>query len=135
MAKIFFDTPTHSKDYIHRVGRTARAGRAGKAITLVSQYDVEIYLRIENLIGKKLPLYETVEEEVMVLKERVTQALHHAQQEMKELEEKSKFGKKSRTGDDGGDSEQALGVQQKIRGKVGGGGGKKHVQQKKAKRA
>ena len=59
-----FDIPTHSKDYIHRVGRTARAGRSGKAITLVSQYDVELYQRIEKLIGKKLPKYDTVESEV-----------------------------------------------------------------------
>ena len=61
-----FDIPTHSKDYIHRVGRTARAGRSGKAITLVSQYDVELYQRIEKLIGKKLPKYETVESEVIL---------------------------------------------------------------------
>merc|ERR1711894_66932 len=44
-----YDIPTHSKDYIHRVGRTARAGRAGKSVTIVSQYDIELYQRIEQL--------------------------------------------------------------------------------------
>ena len=69
-----FDIPTHSKDYIHRVGRTARAGRAGKAVTFVSQYDVELYQRIEQLIGKKLPKYDAEETEVMAFQERVEEA-------------------------------------------------------------
>merc|ERR1712240_353893 len=85
---INFDIPTHSKDYIHRVGRTARAGRAEKAVTFVSQYDVELYQRIEHLLGKKLPLYPSVEEEVMLLGERVAEALRMAKTEMKELDDK-----------------------------------------------
>ena len=40
---INFDIPQHSKDYVHRVGRTARAGKTGKAITFVTQYDVETF--------------------------------------------------------------------------------------------
>merc|ERR1719340_160914 len=81
-----FDIPTHSKDYIHRVGRTARAGRSGKAITFVSQYDVELYQRIEHLLGQKLPEYQAEEDEVMILSERVAEAQRFAQKELKELE-------------------------------------------------
>jgi len=40
---INYDIPANSKDYVHRVGRTARAGKSGKAVTLVTQYDVEIF--------------------------------------------------------------------------------------------
>ena len=42
------------------------------------RYDVELFQRIEQLIGKKLPLYPTVEEEVMVLMERVNESQRHA---------------------------------------------------------
>merc|ERR1711874_143455 len=83
-----FDIPTHSEDYIHRVGRTARAGRAGRAVTFVTQYDVELYQRIEHLIGKKLPLYQTEEQEVMTLVERVAESQRFAKMEVKSLDEK-----------------------------------------------
>lgn len=39
---------------------------------------MELYQRIEQLIGKKLPLYATVEEEVLLLMERVTEAQRYA---------------------------------------------------------
>lgn len=87
---INFDIPTHSKDYIHRVGRTARAGRAGRAITFVTQYDVELYQRIEELIEKKLPLYPTVEDEVLLLMERVSEAQRYAKMEQREMQENKK---------------------------------------------
>ena len=38
-----------------RVGRTARAGKAGRSVAFVTQYDVEAYQRLEALIGQKLP--------------------------------------------------------------------------------
>lgn len=40
---------------INRVGRTARAGKAGRSIAFVTQYDLEAYQRLETLICKKLP--------------------------------------------------------------------------------
>ncbi|KAK1568369.1 hypothetical protein Q3G72_023683 [Acer saccharum] len=49
---INYDIPTNSKDYIHRVGRTARAGRSSGAISLVNQYELEWFLQIEKLSAK-----------------------------------------------------------------------------------
>ena len=58
------------------MGRTARAGRAGKAITVVTQYDVELYLRLEHdVIHQKLQLYPGVDEQAaMQFMERVSEA-------------------------------------------------------------
>jgi ATP-dependent RNA helicase DDX47/RRP3 len=80
-----YDLPQDSKTYIHRVGRTARAGKSGRALSIVSQYDVEIYLRIEAALGKKLTEYPTEKEEVMVFQSRVEEAQRHARNEMKSL--------------------------------------------------
>ena len=49
-----------------------------KVFFLLFRYDVELFQRIEHLIGKKLPLYSTEEEEVMMLMERVTEAQRFA---------------------------------------------------------
>jgi ATP-dependent RNA helicase DDX47/RRP3 len=89
-----YDVPQASKDYIHRVGRTARAGKSGKSITLVTQYDVEWYQRVEHSLGKKLDEYPIeAKETVLVLQERVTEASRFAFQQMREEGEKRKRGR------------------------------------------
>lgn len=117
------DIPTHSKDYIHRVGRTARAGRAGKAVTFVTQYDVELYQRIEHLLGKQMPLYECEEDEVMALQERVGEAQRTAKLELKDIEDRKGMKKKRGMADEFDDSEQFNGARKRMKGPQDGGGG------------
>jgi ATP-dependent RNA helicase RhlB len=50
-----YDLPNESENYVHRIGRTARAGKTGKAITLSSEQDVYELPAIERYIGKKIP--------------------------------------------------------------------------------
>lgn len=60
-----YDIPRFTRDYVHRVGRTARAGRGGSAVSLITQYDVELVHDIEDLLGKKLEEYEVEEDKVL----------------------------------------------------------------------
>jgi ATP-dependent RNA helicase RhlB len=53
-----YDLPQDPEDYVHRVGRTARAGASGTAITLACEEYVEALEHIEELTGFKLPLGE-----------------------------------------------------------------------------
>lgn len=62
---INYDVPRDCDDYIHRVGRTARAGNEGRAITFVSDEDQIYFKRIEDFIGQdieKLPIPEELGE-------------------------------------------------------------------------
>ena len=52
---INFDVPWQPDDYIHRIGRTGRAGATGIAITLATREDSELVERIEKLTGHKIP--------------------------------------------------------------------------------
>ncbi len=49
-----YDVPLYPKDYVHRIGRTGRMGKYGKAITFVRREDEEYFDRIEALVGKKI---------------------------------------------------------------------------------
>jgi superfamily II DNA/RNA helicase len=49
-----FDAPWHPDDYVHRIGRTGRAGAKGKAFTFVTKADEEAIESIEKLIGIKI---------------------------------------------------------------------------------
>lgn len=55
---INYDVPRDCDDYIHRIGRTARAGSKGRAITFVSEEDQEFFGRIEAFIEQEVPKLE-----------------------------------------------------------------------------
>jgi ATP-dependent RNA helicase RhlE len=50
-----FDVPDDPKDYVHRVGRTARGDETGDAVTLMSTHEILLVKQIEKLMGKKVP--------------------------------------------------------------------------------
>ena len=50
-----YDVPIHAEDYVHRIGRTARAGRRGSAFTLAAPADGPYLAAIAKLIGKEIP--------------------------------------------------------------------------------
>jgi superfamily II DNA/RNA helicase len=53
-----FDTPWHPDDYVHRIGRTGRAGATGRAFTFVAPEDAEAIANVEKLTGGTIPVYQ-----------------------------------------------------------------------------
>ncbi len=50
-----FDVPQNAEDYVHRIGRTGRAGRHGVAVTIATPEDARALAAIERLIGRRIP--------------------------------------------------------------------------------
>ncbi|WIA29424.1 hypothetical protein OEZ86_011927 [Tetradesmus obliquus] len=110
---INYDVPSNSKDYVHRVGRTARAGRSGRSVTLVTQYDVEMFQKIEHLTGVKMEAFPAERDEVLLLLEQVSNAQRIATMQMKEADD-GKGGRSRKRGGMGDDEEDSTAEGQSI---------------------
>lgn len=84
------NVPNRPRDYVHRVGRTARAGRGGMSITLVTQFDVHLTKSIETYINARLTEHPTDEKEVMKLLTEVAVSRREAEIRLDERD----FGEK-----------------------------------------
>jgi superfamily II DNA/RNA helicase len=65
-----YDTPWHPDDYVHRIGRTGRAGATGRAFTLVTPEDAEAIANIEKLTGMTIPTLDVSGGEAEAPKEK-----------------------------------------------------------------
>jgi ATP-dependent RNA helicase DDX47/RRP3 len=106
---INYDVPINSKDYVHRVGRTARAGRSGRAVTFVTQYDVEPFQRIEAATGVKMEAWDADPDAAALLLERVGEAQRLATAQMREADRKKGGARKRGAAVDDVDADDLLG--------------------------
>ncbi|KAJ1340781.1 hypothetical protein BSLG_004875 [Batrachochytrium salamandrivorans] len=79
---INYELPADAADYIHRVGRTARAGRGGLSLSLVSERDINIVLNIEKKTKKKMSEYSVVENDVLEILDEVNLAKRIAKMQL-----------------------------------------------------
>ncbi|ORY40006.1 DEAD-domain-containing protein [Rhizoclosmatium globosum] len=87
------DLPADAADYVHRVGRTARAGKGGLSVSLVTERDIDILQNIEGKINKKLEEYPVPEKPVLDTLNEVGLAKRVANMHLVD----TKFGEKKRT--------------------------------------
>lgn len=89
---INYSVPDNAAEYVHRVGRTARAGRSGKAITFAAQYDVMRFMTIEKEVhpDKKLPALDIDQNAILLLLGTIDEAQRQAKIRMSQIHQKQK---------------------------------------------
>lgn len=97
---INYDLPREPDDYIHRVGRTARAGRKGDAVSFVGQRDVDLVHAIESRVGRDLVAWEEegVNLETRVVREALKLVSEKKREALLEIEENKEVGGKRKRG-------------------------------------
>jgi len=94
---INYDIPPYAEDYIHRIGRTGRAGASGDAITFVGHDDHQYLKRIEQFVGKHFPVKKYpgfTARDVQVPVKHETHTPPHAARPQQHPERKPPHGKK-----------------------------------------
>ena len=93
-----FDVPGHPEDYVHRIGRTGRAGRDGKAFTICVPRDEKAFDAVEKLIQKDIPRVDSP------LKSREEPAPREAKAEVQDTPAKPERSPRNRSDKPGGRS-------------------------------
>nr|XP_031362967.1 probable ATP-dependent RNA helicase DDX49 [Lonchura striata domestica] len=103
------NTPGLPRIYIHRVGRTARAGRKGLALTLVTQYDIHLVHAIEEEIKLQLQEFPVQEQEVLQILTQVSVTRRECEIELEgaDFDEKKEINKRKQLILEGKDPERA----------------------------
>lgn len=78
-----FDTPWHPDDYVHRIGRTGRAGAKGRAFTFVADEDAEAIANVEKLTGAKVPVFGKSDVRVELVEKAASAEVEEALREEK----------------------------------------------------
>jgi superfamily II DNA/RNA helicase len=85
-----FDVPIHAEDYVHRIGRTGRAGREGHAYMLVTREDAKHHKAIEALIKKTIPFLEEADVPPQLTEADASNAVHPKPLRRRETSERPK---------------------------------------------
>lgn len=89
---INYDLPNEAENYVHRIGRTARAGKSGKAYTFCSEQDVYSLPPIERYIEKQIPA--RVAEESMLGEDKSEGMYIRTENYHEDYNDKSEFGRR-----------------------------------------
>lgn len=92
---INYDLPNEAENYVHRIGRTARAGKSGKAYTFCSEQDVYSLPAIERYIEKQIP--SRVADESMFCEDKSAGVYIKIDSYREEYNDKSEFGRRRRS--------------------------------------
>lgn len=92
---INYDLPNEAENYVHRIGRTARAGKSGKAYTFCSEQDVYSLPAIERYIEKQIP--SRVADESMFCEDKSAGVYIKTDSYREEYNDKSEFGRRRRS--------------------------------------